>query len=123
MGSYWFGTLASHVLHLSSLGYQVTYERTSFEQLRVYLARHVPCVVFLRTGRWSISTIQPWTLAQRQWIRQPFSSLGLNWTITARRLHQVLRAAKCAPPIHTASTDLASYATSTSAISDTISRC
>ena len=50
MGSYWFGTPASHVLHLSSLGYRVTYERASFGQLRVYLARQMPCVVFLRTG-------------------------------------------------------------------------
>ncbi|MBC8446677.1 MAG: peptidase C39 family protein [Chloroflexi bacterium] len=50
MGSYWFGTPASHVLRLSSLGYRVTYERTTLEQLRVYLARQVPCIVFLRTG-------------------------------------------------------------------------
>ena len=46
MGSYWFGTPASHVLRLSSLGYRVTYERASFEQLRVYLSRQVPCIVF-----------------------------------------------------------------------------
>ncbi len=50
MGSYWFGTPASHVLRLSSLGYLVTYERTTFAQLCVYLARQVPCIVFLRTG-------------------------------------------------------------------------
>jgi len=50
MGSYWFGTPASNVLHLSSLGYQVTYERISFEQLRTYLAKQVPCVIFVRTG-------------------------------------------------------------------------
>jgi len=50
MISYWFGTPASHVLRLSSLGYQMTYERTTFAQLRVYLARQVPCIVFLRTG-------------------------------------------------------------------------
>ena len=50
MGSYWFGTPASRVLRLSSLGYQATYERTTFAQLHVYLARQVPCIVFLRTG-------------------------------------------------------------------------
>ncbi|MDY7079768.1 MAG: cysteine peptidase family C39 domain-containing protein [Chloroflexota bacterium] len=50
MGSYWFGTPASHVLHLSSIGYRVTYERTTFAQLRVHIARQVPCIVFLRTG-------------------------------------------------------------------------
>lgn len=50
MGSYWYGTPASRVRRLSSLGYQVTYEQTTLDQLRVYLDRQVPCIVFLRTG-------------------------------------------------------------------------
>lgn len=50
MGSYWYGTPASRVRQLSSLGYQVTYEQTTLDQLRVYLDRQVPCIVFLRTG-------------------------------------------------------------------------
>lgn len=50
MGSYWYGTPASRVRRFSSLGYQVTYEQTTLDQLRVYLDRQVPCIVFLRTG-------------------------------------------------------------------------
>lgn len=50
MGSYWFGTPASHVLRLSSLGYKVTYERASFGHLRTYLAQQSPCIVFVRTA-------------------------------------------------------------------------
>jgi ABC-type bacteriocin/lantibiotic exporter with double-glycine peptidase domain len=49
MGSYWYGTPASRVRRLSSLGYQVTYEQTNLDQLRVYLDRQVPCIVFVRT--------------------------------------------------------------------------
>lgn len=50
MGSYWFGTPASHVLRLSALGYQATYERASLGHLRTYFAQQSPCIVFLRTG-------------------------------------------------------------------------
>jgi ABC-type bacteriocin/lantibiotic exporter with double-glycine peptidase domain len=49
MGSYWYGTPARRVRRLSSLGYQVTYEQTNLDQLRVYLDRQVPCIVFVRT--------------------------------------------------------------------------
>ncbi len=50
MGSYWFGTPASRVLRLSSLGYKVTYERASFGHLRTHLAQQLPCIVFVRTA-------------------------------------------------------------------------
>jgi ABC-type bacteriocin/lantibiotic exporter with double-glycine peptidase domain len=50
MGSYWYGTPASRITRLTSLGYKVTYEQTTLEQLRVYLEQQIPCIIFLRTG-------------------------------------------------------------------------
>lgn len=50
MGSYWYGTPASRVSRLSSLGFQIVYEQASLEQLQASLAQQLPIIVFVRTG-------------------------------------------------------------------------
>lgn len=50
MGSYWYGTPASKILRLDSLGYAVNYEQTTLAQLQAYLDQGLPCIIFLRTG-------------------------------------------------------------------------
>jgi ABC-type bacteriocin/lantibiotic exporter with double-glycine peptidase domain len=45
-----FGTQASNVRLLASLGYTVTYGETSFTQLREFVQQGIPPIVFIQTG-------------------------------------------------------------------------
>ncbi len=46
----WYGVPASRVRRLAKWGYQVTFERTTIEQLRNFLGQGRPCIIFLRTS-------------------------------------------------------------------------
>jgi len=49
-GTEWYGTPAGRIQRLTQRGYHIRYEQTTLEQLQQYLERHLPVIVFLRTG-------------------------------------------------------------------------
>ena len=59
LGTQWFGTPASRVRRLAQFGVIIEYAETSLSGLATFLARGLPCLVFLYTGDlpyWSVDT-------------------------------------------------------------------